>query len=210
MWYYQYLTDSRGKRPPETVTSAEIAEAVDVDPTQVRKDLGAIGVLGVGRVGFEADEVCRAIRSVLGFGEIHEAIVVGAGHLGGALVAYGGFAAYGLRVVAAFDNDRHRVGRRIACCRVRSTRGMAAFVRRRQIRLAIVTTPARAAQQVTDRLVAAGVQAVWIFAPVRVSTPPGVLVRNVLISLGLSHLGHHLTVRTAERRRGDKRSSVLP
>jgi len=193
MLYHRYLEEVRGRRTLTTVTSAQIAEALDVDPTQVRKDLGSIGLRGRGRVGFNAAAVADAVRRVLGFDKTNLAIVVGAGHLGGALIAYGGFARYGLRIVAAFDSDPDRAGTELAGCPVRHTRGMSAFIRKHGISLAILTTPAEPAQKVADRLVAAGIKAIWNFAPTRLTLPDGIAVRDEHISLGLSQLAHHLT-----------------
>jgi redox-sensing transcriptional repressor len=192
MRYHRFLTESRGDDAPGNVTSAEIAEALYIDPTQVRKDLGAIGLRGLGRVGFNAAEVVRSVRDVLAFDQTHEAIVVGAGHLGGALTAYAGFAQYGLRIVGAFDNDPGKVGDELAGIPVAHIRTMESFLRRNDIRLAILTTPASVAQQVADRLVAAGVTAIWNFTPARLTVPPGVFVRNEHVSLGLSELAYHL------------------
>jgi redox-sensing transcriptional repressor len=200
MRYYRFLAEGRGRRPPANVTSAEIAHALDIDPTQVRKDLGAIGLLGMGRVGFDACEVCRAIRVALGFDRTYEAILVGAGHLGGALLAYQRLAQYGLRIAAAFDADRQKIGHTVAGHRIRSTRGMSAYVARHGIRLAILTTPVEVAQKVTDRLVAAGIEAIWNFSPTRLTVPPQVFVRNEHISLGLSELAYHITADDSGRR----------
>lgn len=192
MRYHRFLTEARGRKASPTVTSAEIAAALDIDATQVRKDLGTIGLRGTGRVGFDATEVVQRIRQVLAFDRTHLAILVGAGHLGGALMAYVGFARYGLRIVTAFDNDEAKAGQEIAGCTVRHTRGMRAFIQRHRIRLAVLTTPAPASQKVADRLVAAGITAIWNFSPARLSVPPGVFVRNEHISLGLSELAFHL------------------
>jgi redox-sensing transcriptional repressor len=195
MRYHRYLTETRGESARDAVTSSEIAEALDIDPTQVRKDLGSIGLRGQGRVGFHAADVVRAIRHALAFDQIHLAVMVGAGHLGGALMTYPGFARYGLRIVAAFDNDDAKVGQEVAGCAgcvVRRARGMKAFVQRHQIRLAILTTPASASQKVTDRLVSAGITAIWNFSPTRLTVPAGVFVRNEHISLGMAELAYHL------------------
>jgi redox-sensing transcriptional repressor len=193
MLYHRFLSEARSRKALATVTSAQIAEALDVDPTQVRKDLGAIGLRGRGRVGFDAEEVSTTIHKVLGFDRTHLAILVGAGHLGGALLAYRGFARYGLRIVAAFDNDAAKVGQEIGGCPVRHGRTMKAFIQKHQIRLAILATPAEGAQKVADRMVAAGIKAIWNFAPTRLTLPHGVCVRNEHISLGLSQIAHHLT-----------------
>jgi redox-sensing transcriptional repressor len=196
MRYYRYLAEITAKKPVRTVTSAQIAKALDVDPTQVRKDLSAIGVVGIGRVGFEVCEVCRAIRIALGFDQSFDAVLIGTGHLGGSLLAYSGFAAgfatYGLHVVAAFDNDERKVGRAIAGLTVRPMKGMSAYVRKHDIRLAIITVPAEVAQRIADRLVSAGITAIWNFAPTQLTVPDHVLVRNEHISRGLSEIAYHL------------------
>lgn len=195
MHYHRFLTESwtPESEDAEAVASREIARALEVDPTQVRKDLASIGLRGKGRVGFNVKETLRAIRRVLGFDETHLAIVVGAGHLGGALMAYRNFAKYGLRIVAAFDRDQDKVGRELAGCPVRDVASMGEFIGRHQIALAIITTPAPAAQEVADRLVEAGVRGIWNFAPTSLTVPEGVCLRTEHISLGLAEMAHHLT-----------------
>jgi len=183
MRYYRFLSETTARKPVQTITSAQIAEALDIDPTQVRKDFGAIGLLGIGRVGFDVCEVCRAIRVVLGFERRYNAILIGAGHLGTALLAYSGFARYGLYIIAAFDNDKRRIGSKIAGYTIKPTRELKPFIRKRDIRLAILTTPADVAQELTERLVSAGVKAIWNFTPTRLTVPQGVLVRNEHISM---------------------------
>ena len=137
-------------------------------------------------------EVSCAIRNVLGFDQKYEAVLVGTGHLGGALLAYLGFARYGLQIVAAFDSDERKIGRNIAGCTVKPMKELKPFITRRKIRLAILTTPVEVSQKLTDRLVSAGVTAIWNFAPTRLTVPSGVLVRNEHISEGLSEIAYHL------------------
>ncbi len=192
MRYYRFLTGLTAEKPIKAVTSAQIAAALDIDPTQVRKDFGAIGLQGMGRVGFDVCEACRAIRFALGFDQKYEAVLVGAGHLGGALLAYPGFDVYGLHIVAAFDNDQRKIGSKVAGYTVRPIGAMKSFVRNRKIRLAILTTPVEVSQKLTDRLVSAGVKAIWNFTPGQLTVPSGVLVRNAHISLGLSEVAYHL------------------
>ena len=192
MRYYRFLSESTGKKTPPTITSAEIARALDVDPTQVRKDFGAIGLMGMGRVGFDRCEVCRSIRVVLGFDQPYEAVLIGAGHLGSAMLSYGGFATYGLTVVAAFDRDRRLVGRKIAGHVVKPMNALKPFLEKTRTRLAILATPADVSQALADRLVACGVKAIWNFSPTRLAVPAGVLVRNEHMSLGLSEIAYHL------------------
>jgi len=138
--YYRYLSELSARKSPETITSAQMGEALDIDPTQVRKDFGAIGLIGISRVGYEVCEVCRAIRTVFGFDRPFSAVLVGSGQLGSALVSYHGFARYGLRIVAAFDNDPEKVGTAIDHLTVHSTRSLKRYVRTHEIKMANLTT----------------------------------------------------------------------
>lgn len=190
--YYRYLSELTAMRSVETVTSAQLGAALDIDPTQVRKDFGAIGLMGISRVGYEVCEVCRAIRNVFGFNRPYAAVLVGTGHLGSALLQYKGFSRYGLRIVAAFDNDPEKIGREIAGVPVHATESLKSYVRNHQIRMAIVTTPVQVSQKITDSLVGAGIKAIWNFSPTRLHAPEDVLIRNEHISLGLAQVAYHL------------------
>ena len=192
MRYYRFLSELTARKPVNTVTSSQIAKALEIDPTQIRKDFGVIGLQGMGRVGFDVCEICRAIRVVLGFDQRYEAVLVGTGHLGSALLAYTGFAKYGLRIVAAFDNDQRKIGGKIAGCTVKSTMLMKSYVEKHKIRLAILATPAEVSQELTNRLVSAGVEAIWNFTPTQLLVPEDILVRDEHISTGLSEITYHL------------------
>jgi redox-sensing transcriptional repressor len=199
MRYYRYLSEVTARKNIDTITSAQLGAVLHIDPTQVRKDFGAIGLMGISRVGYEVCEVCRAIRLVFGFDKPFPAVLVGAGHLGTALLSYPGFVRYGLRIVAAFDNDPRKVGRDLEDVRVQGIRSLKPFVRKHQIRMAILTTPVAVSQTMADRLVSAGIKAIWNFSPTRLTTPDGVLVRNEHISLGLAQVAYHLnTLRNQE------------
>jgi redox-sensing transcriptional repressor len=190
--YYRYLGGLQAKSSRETVTSAELGEALDIDPTQVRKDFGAIGLVGISRIGYEICEVCRAVRLVFGFNRPYDAVLVGSGHLGSALLEYGGFARYGLRIVAAFEKDPEKVGSEIGGITIQSARGLKAYVKKNEIRMAILTTPISASQKIANRLVEAGVKVIWNFSPTRLQAPDDVLIRNEHISLGLAEVAYHL------------------
>ena len=192
MRYYRFLAELTARGQVNTVTSSQIAKALEIDPTQIRKDFGVIGLQGMGRVGFDVCEICRAIRVVLGFDQRYEAVLVGTGHLGSALLAYTGFAKYGLRIVAAFDNDQRKIGGKIAGCTVKSTMLMKSYVEKHKIRLAILATPAEVSQELTNRLVSAGVEAIWNFTPTQLLVPEDILVRDEHISTGLSEITYHL------------------
>lgn len=209
MRYYRFLSDGNVKRVGRTVTSAEIASALDIDPTQVRKDLGSIGIVGMGRVGFETCEVCRSIRAALGFDRNVDAVLVGAGRLGSALLKYQGFSRYGLEIVAAFDIEKRLIGRKIGNCVVKPMQALRSFVEKNRISVVILTTPAVVSQKLAERVAEMGVKAIWNFSPVRLIVPPDVFVRDEHISLGYAEIAHHLRVLADEGffPRGDCTSS---
>ena len=190
--YYRFLTEVTARKNIDTITSAQLGSVLDIDPTQVRKDFGAIGLMGISRVGYEVCEVCRAIRLVFGFDDPYPAVLIGAGHLGNALLSYPGFARYGLEIVAAFDNDPKKTGTEIKEVAIQGIRSMKPFIRKHGIRLAILTTPVSVSQTITDRLVSSGIKAIWNFSPTRLSAPDDVLIRNEHISLGLAQVAYHL------------------
>ncbi len=198
MRYYRYLSEVTARKNIDTITSAQLGAVLHIDPTQVRKDFGAIGLMGISRVGYEVCEVCRAIRLVFGFDRPYPAILVGAGHLGNALLSYPGFNRYGLHFVAAFDNDPEKVGVEETGLKIQGIRSMKPFVRKHNIKLAVLTTPVSVSQTITDRLVSAGIRAIWNFSPTRLSVPEGVLIRNEHISLGLAQVAYHLNALRSE------------
>lgn len=193
MRYYRFLADLKARRPVRAITSAQVAKALHIDPTQVRKDFAAIGLRGTGRVGFDVHEACRTIRTVLGFNQRRQAVLIGTGYLGGVLLAYSGFARYGLRIVAAFDDDQHAINGEIAGYAIRPMKAMRPFIRRHKIRLVILAPPTEASRELVDRLVSAGVETIWNFTPTQLSGPPGILVRNERhFSIGLAEIAYHL------------------
>ena len=151
MRYYRFLGELLANRRVTMVTSGQIAAALEIDATQVRKDFAAIGLTGTGRVGFDGREVCRAVRVALGLDQKHEAVLIGTGYFGEVLLAYSGFARYGLHIMAAFDNDRHATGSRVAGYTVRPMREMMAFVKKHRIRLVILAPPTEISEQLLDQ-----------------------------------------------------------
>jgi len=175
-----------------TISSAKLAEFMDSDDTQVRKDLAVIGLKGRPRVGFVASEVKNKIRNILGFDENNRAVVIGAGRLGGAIASYKELADYGLEIVALFDNDQQKIGFTVGHHIVQPLKRLAAIVKRRDVHLGILTVPAGAAQNVADRLVQAGVKTIWCFSPTNITLPEGGAVRHEHIAVGLAELLYHL------------------
>ena len=190
--YYHAVGEALPDHGRNAVTSTQIAEFLHLDDTQVRKDMALIGVRGVPRVGFRRTEVLETIFNLLGFDKGCAGIVVGAGRLGGALASYQGFQRYGLRIVALFDNAPNKTGLMWGHYVVQPMEHIAAIVARDAVRMAVLTVPAEATQRAAEQVIAAGVRAIWNFAPAAVVAPPDVFVRHEHISVGLAELSYHL------------------
>ena len=192
MHYYHFISERFVEEDSATVTSDEVAKLVHMDATVVRKDLAAIGVRGMPRVGFRAGDVLAAISELLGFNESCKAILVGVGRLGSAMASYHGFAPYGLEICGLFDSDPTKVGLIGGGKVVLHVRRIASVVQKHDVRLAILTVPREAAQEMADCVVEAGVKAIWNFASTSISVPEGVVVRHEHISVGFAELRYLL------------------
>lgn len=192
--YYGHLALLYRTRPLETVTSAQLGAAIDVEPSQVRKDFAAVGLSGVSHVGYQVCDVCRAIRTALGFDLPYPAVLIGAGHLGGALLNYPGFDQYGLYIAAAFDADNAKVGQVVGEHTIKSVHTLKRYIEQNDVSVAILTTPVAVAQGLADLVSAAGVKAIWNFTPAEITVPSNVLVRSEHISVGLAEIAYHLNM----------------
>lgn len=174
-----------------TVSSKELAAAAGMNSAKVRKDLSQFGSYGTRGVGYAVDYLVYQISRQLGLSQGWGVVLVGVGNLGSALAGYGGFVSRGFRVVGLLDVDPSRIGTEVAGLPVRPLGDLAAIVADHGVAIGAITTPATAAQEVCDRLVAAGVTSVLNFAPVVLSVPTGVDVRKVELSVELQILAFH-------------------
>lgn len=189
--YHRFLKRLQGQGRP-AVSCTHIADDLDLDPTQVRKDLAVTGIVGRPKVGYEVPALIAAIEHFLGWDSTTEAFLVGAGSLGTALMGYEGFREHGLSIVAAFDVDEAKIGGEVHGKRVMPLFKLANLAHRMHVHLGIITTPAEGAQQVADLMVEGGIRAVWNFAPVPLKVPEGVIVENVQLSSSLAVLSSKL------------------
>jgi redox-sensing transcriptional repressor len=180
-----------------TVSSEELAALAGVNSAKLRKDLSHLGSYGVRGVGYEVAYLVYQISRELGLTQDWPVAVVGIGNLGHALANYGGFASRGFSVVALFDQDKTVVGEEVAGLQVRPLDDLESVVQSAGVAIGVVATPATAAQEVCDRLVAAGVRSVLNFAPCVLSVPAGVDVRKVDLSTELQILAFHEQRRAA-------------
>jgi redox-sensing transcriptional repressor len=186
-----------------TVSSEELASAAGVNSAKLRKDLSHLGSYGTRGVGYDVDYLVYQVSRELGLTQDWPVVIVGAGNLGRALANYGGFASRGFRVAALLDSDPAVVGSVIAGHLVRHAGSIESLVTRHEVSIGVIATPAGSAQDVCDRLVAAGVTSILNFAPVVLSVPSGVDVRKVDLSIELQILAFHAQRRAVHRAGSD-------
>ncbi len=193
--YLRGLVD-RSEAGVGTVSSVELADLAGVNAANVRKDLSYLHAHGTRGVGYDVDHLITEISLVLGGDEPNPVIIVGVGNLGRALSSYDGFVAGGFPVAGLVDADPEVVGRQIAGKVVRPVDDLGALVTETGSTVGIVATPAHAAQEATNRLVAAGIRSILNFAPAVVSVPVPVDLRQVDLATELQILGYHQHRRT--------------
>jgi len=190
-----------------TVSSEELAAAAGVNSAKLRKDLSHLGSYGTRGVGYDVDYLVYQVSRELGLTQDWPIVIIGAGNLGRALANYGGFASRGFRVAAVLDADPAVIGSEIAGHTVDSADRIEQVVARHRVSIGVIATPAAAAQDVCDRLVAAGVMSILNFAPVVLSVPLGVDVRKVDLSIELQILAFHAQRRSIVRVAPDAKRS---
>jgi redox-sensing transcriptional repressor len=190
--YYRVLERLNQNRI-ETVSSDALAKAAGVKPTQLRKDLTYFGQFGTRGLGYKVESLLAKLTGVLRTTRFQPVILVGAGNLGSALLRYDGFAKEGFEIVAAFDSRPE--GAKTDDCKVpiQPVEQMKEFVREHSIKLAILAVPGVAAQEVTNQLVDAGIQAILNFSPLILQVPPHVVVNNVNLAIELENLTYFIT-----------------
>lgn len=183
--YYRILEACRDSRK-EVISSDELGKRAGVDAAQVRKDLTFISQCGRPGIGYQVGELLVALESVLGLKRVTSAALVGVGKLGSAIHNYPGFPRFGLRIAALFDSDPRLIGEKLGDSEILAADRITEVLAESDITLGIITVPAQAAQQVANALVAAGVRGIWNFAPVTLKVPPGIVVRNEDLAVGLA------------------------
>ncbi len=189
--YYHAIT-AISQAEKAYVSSAYLGECLQIDATQVRKDMAAFGIRGVPGLGFPVATTLDTLRHALGMDRLIPAILIGVGRLGGALAAFEGFHAYGLDFVALFDVSPSRQGQRIGTLPILPLSELAAAVRQKQVEVAVLAVPSECAQATADEAFNAGVRAVWSFSESVVKAPPGAFVRNEHIAIGFGELAYYL------------------
>jgi redox-sensing transcriptional repressor len=174
------------------VSSNLVAEKLNLDPIQVRKDLAITGVVGKPKLGFDSDELIASLSHTLNWDNLNDAFLIGVGSLGSAILGYKSFSSYGLNIVAGFDSDNRKVGKVVDGIKVLSVSKLHDMIKRMHINIAILTVPAEDAQEVAEEVVAAGISAIWNFAPIHLKLPKEIIVENAQLTQSLGVLTHRL------------------
>ncbi len=185
---YLYKLSEMHKSGISIVATPELARYMNLAEIVIRKDLAVTGVSGQPGVGYKVPELIEAIKRFLKWDSPSEAVIVGAGSLGHALLGYEGFEEYGLRIVAAFDADPEKIGTTVHGREVFDVKNLTAKMLELKARIGIICVPAIYAQGVADLMVAAGVKGIWNFANVSLKVPDDVVVQREVIAGGLAVL----------------------
>ena len=177
----------------ETVSSAALAKAAGVKPTQLRKDLTYFGQFGTRGLGYKVESLVTQLASVLRTARFQPVILVGAGNLGSALIHYDGFTKEGFEIVAAFDIRPDRAKSGSLKIPILPMDRLKEFISEHSVKLAILTVPGTNAQAVTNELVDAGIQAILNFSPSILQVPNNVVVNNVNLAIELENLSYFIT-----------------
>lgn len=187
---YLRCLEQFGKEGVRTVSSQQLAKAAGVKPTQLRKDLTSFGHFGTRGLGYDVTMLGEKMGAVLGRQQMNPVVLVGVGNLGAALMAYGGFRREAFEIVAGFDVDVKRQRRKTFSQPIYHLDKLEAFVRQQHIKMAVITVPPQSAQDVVNRLIGAGVNAILNFAPLVLHVPANVVVNNVNLAIELENLSY--------------------
>jgi redox-sensing transcriptional repressor len=179
------------ERGMHTVSSEGLADAAGVNSAKVRKDLSYLGSYGTRGVGYDIEYLIYQISRELGLTQDWNCVIVGVGNLGHALANYRGFSARGFRVAALVDADERKIGEQVGELMIEDFEELERIVKERQVSIGIVATPAVAAQDAADRLVASGVKSILNFAPAVITVPDDVSLRKVDLSIELQILSFY-------------------
>ncbi|HET9588284.1 MAG TPA: redox-sensing transcriptional repressor Rex [Anaerolineales bacterium] len=163
----------------QTTSSQELGEIVGISAAQIRKDISQFGEFGKQGTGYSIPFLIERLRDILKVDRVWEVVIVGMGDMGHALARYNGFSNRGFHVSMIFDNDPQKIGQKVGNYEILDTAVMAEKVKANKIKLAMLTVPAAAAQEMADQLVKAGVQAILNYAPISLNVPEGVRVQYI-------------------------------
>ena len=196
--YLGYLKSMPQDGPPH-ISATALANALGMGEVQVRKDLAMVSDGGRPKIGYLREALIEDIEQFLGYDNTTDAVLIGAGKLGQALLDYKGFEEFGLNILAAFDvapkMDVTDAGKHVY-----PLDQLEAYCRKHKVLMGIITVPGEYAQEVADRLIACGIKAIWSFAPARLEVPGHILVQYENMATSLAVLSMHLQAHIKEEK----------
>ncbi|MGN7357327.1 redox-sensing transcriptional repressor Rex [Paenibacillus sp. SAF-054] len=189
--YLRYLNDLN-KREVATVSSQELGQKLDLNPAQIRKDLAYFGDFGRKGIGYDVSYLIEKIRHILNLDQQINAVLVGAGNLGHALSNYNLYLRENIKIVAVFDENSKKIGTRISSLTVQPMSEISETIKGKNIRIGIITVPDVEAQNVADRLIAAGIEAILNFAPTILKAPASIRIHAADFTTDLLSLAYYL------------------
>lgn len=196
---YAHVLKKLKKQNVEHVSATLIARELGIEPIQVRKDLSVTKIVGKPKIGFNLDELLTEIGNYLNWNNKEDAVLVGVGALGEAIIGYENFKNYGLNIIAVFDNNEKKIGENIHGFKIQSISELHKLVKRRHVNIAIITTPGEVAQEYCDNLVKVGIKAIWNFSPTSLKVSDNVVIESVHLSQSLAILTHKLARKLEEK-----------
>ena len=196
--YLAYLKNMPEMAPPH-ISATALANALGMGEGQVRKDLAMVSDGGRPKIGYLRSALIDDIEQFLGYDNTTDAVLIGAGKLGQALLGYSGFEAYGLNILDAFD-AKHQSDKTDDGHPILHIDQLQSFCRSNKVLMGIITVPAAFAQQVCDQLIACGIKAIWNFAPTHLEVPDNILVQNENMATSLAVLSMHLQAQMKEKK----------
>ncbi len=178
----------------KNISSKKLADFLGVNHWQIRKDLSYFGGFGTPGIGYNTEKLRRQIRKILKLSVVHKAALVGVGYLGSAVLRYPGFGIFGFNIIAAFDNDPKKIGRRVGNITIEDVSNLQ-VLQQRKIEIGIITVPCEAAQETFNKLVAAGIKGILSFSPCYKTGRQKVKVITIDIAMDLARLPYYITTR---------------
>ena len=190
-WYLSNIKLMK-ERGEQYVSSTQISKEINIDASQIAKDLSYVDISGRTRVGYNVDALIEVLESFLGFTDMHKAFLFGVGSLGAALLRDSGLHHFGLEIVAAFDVNPDLVGKDLNGIPIFHSDDFEAKMKEYDVNIGVLTVPINIAQEITDKMVDGGIKAVWNFTPFRIRVPETIVVQNTSLYAHLAVMFNRL------------------
>ena len=192
-WYLSNIKLMKDKGE-QYVSSTQISKEINIDASQIAKDLSYVNISGRTRVGYNIDALIEVLESFLGFTNMHKAFLFGVGSLGAALLRDSGLHHFGLEIVAAFDVNPELVGKDLNGIPIYHSDDFEAKMKEYDVNIGVLTVPINIAQEITDKMVDGGIKAVWNFTPFRIRVPENIVVQNTSLYAHLAVMFNRLNI----------------